>query len=51
MNNTAIVADKFAAERTIRPGMPEICGASHSVFESHPKEVAQLIIDAAKSMQ
>lgn len=25
----------------------EIEGASHSVFESHPKEVAQLIIDAA----
>jgi pimeloyl-ACP methyl ester carboxylesterase len=25
----------------------EIQGASHSVFESHPKEVAQLIIEAA----
>jgi pimeloyl-ACP methyl ester carboxylesterase len=25
----------------------EIEGASHSVFESHPKEVARLIIDAA----
>ena len=29
----------------------EIQGASHSVFESHPREVAQLIIDAAKSTQ
>jgi pimeloyl-ACP methyl ester carboxylesterase len=29
----------------------EIPGASHSVFESHPKETAQLIIDAVKSMQ
>jgi pimeloyl-ACP methyl ester carboxylesterase len=25
----------------------EIQGASHSVFESHPKEIAQLIIEAA----
>ena len=25
----------------------EIPGASHSVFESHPKEVAKLIIEAA----
>jgi pimeloyl-ACP methyl ester carboxylesterase len=29
----------------------EIQGASHSVFESHPKEVVQLIIVAAKSTQ
>jgi pimeloyl-ACP methyl ester carboxylesterase len=27
----------------------EIQGASHSVYESHPKETAQLIIEAAKS--
>jgi len=28
----------------------EIEGASHSVFESHPKEVADLIIEAAKGV-
>jgi pimeloyl-ACP methyl ester carboxylesterase len=29
----------------------EVEGASHSVFESHPKEVAQLIIDAANKTE
>ena len=29
----------------------EITGASHSVFESHPKEVAELIIEAATNAQ
>jgi len=27
----------------------EIAGASHSVFESHPAEVAKLIIEAANN--
>ena len=29
----------------------EIQGASHSVYESHPKEVAAVITDAARSVQ
>lgn len=28
----------------------EVEGASHSVFESHPKEVAKLIIEAATGL-
>jgi len=29
----------------------EIEGASHSVYESHPKEVAAVIVDAARNAQ
>jgi pimeloyl-ACP methyl ester carboxylesterase len=29
----------------------EIPGASHSVYESHPQEVASVIVDAARSFQ
>jgi len=39
--------ERFYAKRTQAKDVVEIKGASHSVFVSHPKEVAKLILEAA----
>jgi pimeloyl-ACP methyl ester carboxylesterase len=47
---TYFILERFYATRA-HSHLVEVKGASHSVYESHPKEVAALIEEAAQTSQ